>query len=73
MKIKVGRCRIREFRLALGWTQENLSERSGVGRTSISQYETKSHGEGMPLVTAVALADALGVSPRDLYEWLNEE
>lgn len=69
MQYEVGRCRIRELRKALGWSQRYLSERSSVGTTTLSQYESGKRKK-MPLVIAVPIADALGVSPRDLFEWL---
>ncbi|WP_164763006.1 helix-turn-helix domain-containing protein [Paenibacillus humicus] len=72
MKILVGRCRIRELRKARGWTQKDLSDRSSIGRTTLTQYETGKRKK-MPLVIAVPIADALDVSPRDLFEWITEE
>lgn len=52
---------LRELRLAKGWTQEQLSEASGVPQPIISAYERGAKDwRNMPLERAIALADALG-------------
>ena len=33
--------RVKEFREKLGWTQEELAEKSGVSRTTISGFENE--------------------------------
>lgn len=51
---------LRALRGARGWTQDDLAKRSKVTRASIGSYE---QGRRAPsLVSAVALADALGVT-----------
>jgi transcriptional regulator with XRE-family HTH domain len=55
---------LRERRTIAGWSQETLSLRCGMHLTEISRLE---NGHRNPrLDTIVKLADALGISPRDL-------
>ncbi len=57
--------RIRELRLAVGMTQEDLAERCGLFRTYMSRIET---GKANPTLTMIhALADSLGVSVPALF------
>ncbi len=56
--------RIRRFRQRVGWTQEELAKRAGMGRVTLSRLES---GDQSPRYrTLVALAKALGVSVSDL-------
>lgn len=56
--------RVRDLRLALGWSQERLAEASGLHRNYIGGIE---RGErNCALRTIHALAGALGVHPADL-------
>lgn len=55
---------LKPIRLRRGWTQEDLSRRSGVSRDSLSNYENDSR-EPHP-TTVKKLATALGVSTDDL-------
>ncbi len=51
---------LRRLRKARGWTQAELSVRSGVNRVMIAKYET---GRGNPTSkTLIKLSEALGVS-----------
>ena len=53
---------IRDLRIARGMTQRELSEKSGVLRARISDYETGFvNPYNMVLDNAIKLADALGV------------
>ena len=58
---------LRVHRMWAGLTQEELAQRSGVARNTISRLET---GEqpARPR-TARKLADALGVTPKDLMDF----
>ncbi len=56
--------RLKEVRELHGWSQAKLSEKSGVSRDSISNYETGQR-EAWP-TTAKKLADALDVEIEDL-------
>ncbi|MCX6875219.1 MAG: helix-turn-helix transcriptional regulator [Verrucomicrobia bacterium] len=50
--------RLRGFRLAKGWTQEELAERSDVALSTLKLFEAKGHGSFQRLVR---MAVALGV------------
>lgn len=50
--------RLRGFRLAKGWTQEELAERSGLALSTLKLFESKGHGSFQRLVR---IAVALGV------------
>lgn len=60
--------RIRELRLARGWSQEQLAERSGLSVRTIQRIE---RGSPPGLASAEALARAFDVAPSDL--WAPEE
>lgn len=64
----VGKCYIRDRRLAKGWTQLQLEEKSGVRTPDISSYENEI--ETPILIKAKALAYALDCNVDDLYEWI---
>lgn len=53
------RLRIQELREARGWSQRELSDRSGVRQATISKAES---GGGINLATIEMLADALDVN-----------
>lgn len=58
--------RIVDMRMARGWTQEQLAERTGLDRTTISSVENGTHAT---LIDHLALiTDALGVPIRHLFE-----
>ena len=61
---KVFAKRLKESRLATGFTRPQLSEKSGVSKNSIFKLEHEKHIPN--LYTVVSLADALGVS----LDWL---
>ena len=50
--------RLREIRLAIGWTREELAERSGIAVSTLKLLETKGQGSFQRLVR---VAVALGV------------
>lgn len=58
--------RIRAYRNDLGWSQEDLAERTGLHWTFIGRLE---RGKGNPtLKTMVKLAEAFSVQPKDLLD-----
>jgi DNA-binding XRE family transcriptional regulator len=59
-------CKIMEIRMAAGMTQEELAEKSGVGRSTISDVETGRH---LPRVdVAILLCRALGVAVEEAFK-----
>jgi len=71
MSVTVGRCLIPAILKQRGWTQRQLAEVTGIDERVISFYTTGRRRK-MSLDIAVNIADALRVSPRDLYEWSPE-
>jgi transcriptional regulator with XRE-family HTH domain len=58
--------RVYGLRMARGWTQEQLAERTGLARETISSVETGAHA---PLLDhLVLICDALGAPMRRLFE-----
>ena len=56
--------KLRQYRKARGWKQEDLAERSGYSRSSIINWE---NGKRAPRTVDIdKLAMVLGISPRDL-------
>lgn len=69
MRVRL-RVRLRQVRERLFVTQEELSERTGLSRATISRIES---GLQRPRISTVRkLADALGVPPDDLVDWSDE-
>jgi putative transcriptional regulator len=68
-KFTIGRCLIPDLLNKRGWTQQDLVDRTGISKGTISAYCTE-YRTRMLLLNAVIIADALGVEPRDLYEWV---
>lgn len=58
--------RVRALRTVLGISQETLAERAGVHRTYMSDVERGERNVGLDNIHAIAAA--LGVSPRKLFE-----
>lgn len=65
---KAGRCLLKELRNSKGWTQEFLSESSGVPRSTISSLENNKYVLD-DLSIAYSLAYSLGCVIDDLYDW----
>lgn len=61
------RLRVRELRVAKGWTQEQLAERSGVNQGTISKIENEKTG-GIEFDNLERLAVALGVNAAFLVD-----
>lgn len=58
--------KIKEFREKLNMTQEELAEKSGISRATISMLENNTTKEVM-ISTLRALANALGTTVTDLF------
>ncbi|MFD9692079.1 ATP-binding protein [Kitasatospora sp. NPDC059088] len=59
---------LRERRLSVGWSQDELADRSGVSARSISALEAG--GRRPRMSSVVRLAEALGVAPDARAHWL---
>lgn len=59
--------RLRELRESYGWTQVELSKRSGVERSLIAKLETE-EGRRLSAVVLRRLADAFGLTMDTLVE-----
>lgn len=57
--------KIKQARMAHGWTQEELGNRIGVQKSAIAKWET-GRVENIKRASLVALAEALEISPADL-------
>ena len=65
------RVKLRAIRDRLFVTQEELAERTGMSRATISRIES---GQQRPRISTVRkLAAALGVTPETLIDWSDEE
>jgi transcriptional regulator with XRE-family HTH domain len=65
------RVQLRSVRERLFVTQEELAERTGISRATISRIET---GQQRPRISTVRkLAAALNVPPEALIDWNGEE
>ncbi len=63
--------RVRQHRLRLGWSQDELARRSGLSRAGVSAIET---GRLVPsTAAALALGAALGCQVEDLFQLLSTE
>ncbi len=62
MAIRLGRARHR-------WSQTELAERSGIGRTTISYIE---RGYVASPVTCRRLAQAMGMTLGEIFEWADQ-
>ena len=65
------RLRLREVRERLLVTQEELADRTGLSRTTISRLENDL--QGARISTVRRLAEALGVPPEELIVWGTEQ
>lgn len=64
MKIMI--VNVRQARLRIGWTQENLATAARIGRTTISDIERGRHTPTVEI--ALQLAHALNLTVEDLFQ-----
>jgi putative transcriptional regulator len=57
--------RVKELRLGLGWTQEDLAKATGVSRQSINSIERNRYVPSLPL--ALTFARVFGRSTDDIF------
>lgn len=58
--------RLKELRTSRGLSQEELSEKSGISRTTLSKIENNEE-IAVNTKTIAKLADAFGVKPSDIF------
>lgn len=58
--------RLKELRTSRGLSQEELSEKSGISRTTLSKIENNEE-IAVNTKTITKLADAFGVKPSDIF------
>lgn len=68
MNLQIGRCLIPQLLRERNWTQQYLADRTGIDKRDISDICLNKR-RGITLLTAVAIADVLRVSPRELFEF----
>ena len=61
------RIRIKELRVARGWSQAELAKRTGIRRATISAIEN-GQTTGIDFATLEALGDVFGVDPAVLLK-----
>lgn len=61
--------KLKQIRNEKNITQQELSEKSGIARSIISELEN-GHSESITTKTMVALAKALGVPVKDIFIFL---
>lgn len=66
----MSKTRVIELRQELGWTQENLADKAGVGLRTVQRLEA---GQDASSETLTLIADALRVSVRDLFESIDDD
>lgn len=65
---KVGKSRLKYWRVKRGFTQQQLADITGRARSKVADHEN-TYGDTMSLEAAFNYAMFLGVSISDLYEW----
>lgn len=71
MKLAVGRCLIPELLRKRGWIQQDLADRTGVNKRTISLI-CRNKRKNITLLNAMVIATVLDVSPADLFEWIEQ-
>lgn len=66
-KLQALGCRIAELRKARGLSQEDLAERASISYSYLTKIEAPNCDVSFSIETFFDLADALGVSPKDLF------
>lgn len=72
MRYKLDRCCLEDILRSVGWTQKDLSDYTGIDKTTVSKYVSKKRT--ISLLNAVIITETIyertgkRYSPRDLYE-----
>ncbi|GAA0395924.1 helix-turn-helix domain-containing protein [Paenibacillus motobuensis] len=72
MSYSLGRCRLKDIRREIGWTQRKLSDATGIKKDVLSKYENDTNTITYinSIIITETIYDKTGIrySPRDLYE-----
>lgn len=72
MKYELGRCRLRDIRHEINWTQVALAELTGISKDVLSKYEnnknTMTYFNSILITEIIYEKTGKRYSPRDLYE-----
>lgn len=72
MRYELGRCCLVDILRSIGWSQQDLSDYTGIDKTTVSKYASKKRT--ISLLNAVVITETIyertgrRFSPRDLYE-----
>lgn len=66
------RYNIRKYREAASLTQQQLADKAGLTMNYIAKIESKKMQRGFTIVVLGRIADALGISPKLLFDEVDE-
>jgi len=66
------RYNIRKYREAANLTQQQLADKAGLTMNYIAKIESKKMQRGFTIVVLGRIADALGISPKLLFDEVDE-
>lgn len=66
------RFNIRKYREAANLTQQQLADKAGLTMNYIAKIESKKMQRGFTIVVLGRIADALGISPKLLFDEVDE-
>ncbi|WP_142385048.1 helix-turn-helix transcriptional regulator [Cytobacillus massiliigabonensis] len=69
LTFKVGRCRIQDLLDARGMTQQDLANKTGYSKQYINDKIRSRGKNGMWVATAKTIAEGIGCTVEELYEW----
>lgn len=72
MGYELGRCRLKNIRREIGWSQRQLSESTGISKDTLSKYEnnvnTVTYFNSILITEVIYDKTGIRYSPRDLYD-----
>ena len=66
------RFNIKKYREAANLTQQQLADKAGLTMNYIAKIESKKMQRGFTIVVLGRIADALGISPKQLFDEVDE-